>query len=295
MTLEDCIAEAAQRMESAGAFFGHGTDNAWDEAAWLVLHALAMPVTQQADLAMPLDDEQLSAARKLVEQRIRTRKPAAYLTGTAWFAGLPFDTAEGVIVPRSHLAGFLMDQGRPWLDPAEVHHVLDMCTGSACIAIATAALFPDVQVDATDIDPLALQLARRNASKHALEDRVRIVESDLYANMPGQYDLILSNPPYVPSSTLTSLPPEYRYEPTQAFDGGVDGLDLVHHIIDAAHDHLTENGVLVMEVGDSWQALQKSRPMLPFIWLETDVEDSGLFLLYARDLADAAKHQGAPE
>ena len=284
MTLEECITEAAQRMEISGLAYGHGTDNAWDESACLVLHSLGLPVTEQADLTLQLDDQQLASARTLVEERIRTRKPAAYLIGTTWFAGLPFDTAEGVIVPRSHLADFILDEGQPWVVANDIHRVLDLCTGSGCIAIAAACSFPGAQVDGTDIDPLALQLARQNVAKHSLGDQVNILDSNLYQHVTARYDLILSNPPYVPSATLEQLPPEYQHEPSRAFDGGTDGLDLVHRIINEAGSHLTEQGALVMEVGDSWKTLQDSRPELPFIWLETGVEDSGVFLLYARDL-----------
>jgi ribosomal protein L3 glutamine methyltransferase len=284
VTLEECIAEAAQRMEIAGLAFGHGTDNAWDDSACLVLHALGLPVTEQADLALQLDDRQLTSARALIEERIHTRKPAAYLIGKTWFAGLAFDTDEGVIVPRSHLAGFLLDEGQPWVDANSIHRVLDLCTGSGCIAIASAYAFPDAKVDGTDIDPLALQLARQNVSKHSLDNRVHIIDSDLYHNVTAKYDLILSNPPYVPSGDLAQLPPEYRHEPARAFDGGTDGLDLVYKIIDQASGHLNKQGALVMEVGDSWRTLLESRPELPFTWLETGVENSGVFLLYACDL-----------
>lgn len=284
LNLEESIAEAARRMEEAGLSFGHGTDNAWDEAAWLVLHALGLPVNEQADLALSLDKTEAESARRLVDERIRTRKPAAYLTGTTWFAGLPFETEEGVIVPRSHLAGFILDQGQPWIDSGKVLHILDLCTGSGCIAIAAAKAFPSAQVDATDIDPLALELARRNVARHDLDERVRIIDADLYPAEARRYDLILSNPPYVPSKELADLPEEYRHEPDRAFDGGIDGLDLVHKIIDGAADRLEPHGVLVMEVGHSWSTLQDSRPKLPFMWLETDVEDAGVFLLYRQDI-----------
>jgi len=285
MNLEQCIAGAARRMDEAGLVYGHGTDNAWDEAAWLVLHALGLPVTESADLTMPLNDAQLARARALVEERIATRKPAAYLTGTAWFAGLPFDTAEGVIVPRSHLAGFLLDQGQPWIAPTRIGRILDLCTGSGCIAIAAALMFPGAEVTGTDISPAALRLARQNVEKHGLTDRVEIIESDLYDRVSGTYDLILSNPPYVPTSTVEALPDEYRHEPASAFDGGRDGLDLVHRIIDQAASFLDRDGALVMEVGESWRTLLDHRPGLPFTWLETGVEDSGVFLLQARDIS----------
>lgn len=286
MKLGQYIAEAAQRLEDADLAFGHGTDNAWDEAAWLVLHAAGLPVTEPADLDMELGQEQAAAARNLIEQRITTRKPTAYLTGTAWFAGLPFDTSEDVIVPRSHLAGFLLEQGRPWIDPSKVHRILDLCTGSGCIAIAAAMMFPGARVTGTDISPSALQLAHRNVEKHGLEDRVEIIESDLYARISGKYDLIVSNPPYVPTATVAQLPAEYRHEPDNAFDGGEDGLDLVHRIIDQASSYLNDGGALVMEVGESWRALQASRPELPFTWLEAGVEDAGVLLLQDSDLSD---------
>jgi ribosomal protein L3 glutamine methyltransferase len=289
LNLEESITEAARRMEEAGLSFGHGTDNAWDEAAWLVLHALGLPVDEQADLALSLDETDAEAARRLVDERIRTRKPAAYLTGTTWFAGLPFETAEGVIVPRSHLAGFILDEGQPWIDSSKVLRILDLCTGSGCIAIAAAKAFPSAQVDATDIDPLALELARRNVARHDLDERVRIIDADLYPAEARRYDLILSNPPYVPSKELADLPEEYHHEPDRAFDGGIDGLDLVHKIIDGAADRLEPHGALVMEVGHSWSTLQNSRLELPFMWLETDVEDSGVFLLYRQDIKNLGK------
>ncbi len=285
MNLEQVINDAAQRLDAAGLSFGHGTDNAWDEAAWLVLHTLDLPVDQQADLAMPVSPEQQSAIQQLVDERIGTRKPAAYLTGTAWFAGMPFETAEGVIVPRSHLAEFLLDEGQPWIDPGNIDRILDLCTGSGCIAIAAASAFPSAQVDATDIDPAALQLARRNVSRHELDERVHIMEADLFPPAGQQYDLILSNPPYVPTGELADLPAEYRHEPDRAFDGGVDGLDIVHRILGNAREYLSPHGALVMEVGHVWEALQASRPDLPFTWLETEADDSGVLLLYRRDMS----------
>lgn len=285
MNLEQVITDAAQRLDTAGLAFGHGTDNAWDEAAWLALHTLGLPVDQQADLAMPVSPEQQAAIQQLVDERIRTRKPAAYLTGTAWFAGMPFETAEGVIVPRSHLAEFLLDEGQPWIDPGNINRALDLCTGSGCIAIAAARAFPSAQVDATDIDPAALELARRNVSRHELGERVHIKEADLFPPAGTRYDLILSNPPYVPTGELADLPTEYRHEPDRAFDGGVDGLDIVHRILAHAYEYLSPQGALVVEVGHVWETLQASRTDLPFTWMETEADDSGVFLLYRRDLS----------
>lgn len=273
-------------LEAAGVSFGHGTDNAWDEAAWLALHALGLPVNETADLHMDIDLDARQKIDDLIEQRITTRKPAAYLTGTAWFAGLPFAIREGVIVPRSHIARFLLDGGRPWTRPERVSHVLDLCTGSGCIAVAAALAFPNARVDACDIDDRALQLARENVMHHGLESRIEIIKSDLYRHTARQYDLILSNPPYVPSADVDDLPEEYRHEPRQAFDGGRDGLKLVHRILSGAVEHLRDEGLLVVEVGETWTALQAAYPGMPFTWLEADIEDAGLFLLSRQQLTD---------
>lgn len=266
-------------MEAAELVFGHGTDNAWDEAAWLVLHALGMPVTEEANLEQVIDPSMLPAVNALIEQRIGSRKPAAYLTGTAWFCGLPFHTAEGVIVPRSHIGGFLLEEGRPWIKPDSIKRILDLCTGSGCIAVAAAMTFPDAQVVATDIDSLALKLAKKNIAEYDAADRIELIESDLYQNLSGLFDLILTNPPYVPGSEIEHFPAEYQHEPTAAFDGGADGLDLVKKILNRASDYLSPTGHIVVEVGESWTTLEQAYPEIPFNWLETGVEDSGLFIM----------------
>jgi len=286
MKLSTCIDNAARQMEAAELVFGHGTDNAWDEAAWLVLYALGQPVTEEADLDQLIEPSMLPAINALIEQRINSRKPAAYLTGTAWFCGLPFHTVEGVIVPRSHIGGFLLEAGSPWIVPGSVNRILDLCTGSGCIAVAAALTFPDARVDATDIDPLALTLATKNVAEYDLTDRVHVVESDLYQNLSGNYDLILSNPPYVPSGELAHFPAEYKHEPAAAFDGGADGLDLVHKILKHSHSFLSPGGHIVVEVGDSWTTLEDAYPMIPFNWLETGVEDSGLFIFNQEELVE---------
>jgi ribosomal protein L3 glutamine methyltransferase len=270
MKLSTCIEDAARQLESAGVFFGHGTDNAWDEAAWLILHSLAIPVDE--------------AINVLLKQRIQSRKPAAYLTGTAWFAGLPFHTAEGVIVPRSHIGGFLLDAGRPWIKPGSVKRILDLCTGSGCIAVAAAMAFPKASVDATDIDPKALALAERNIKEYKMENRIQLIKSDLYQNLSGLYDLILTNPPYVPAGEIAHFPAEYQHEPAAAFDGGPDGLDLVHKILNDASRFLAPEGHIVVEVGESWTTLENAYPKAAFNWLETGVEDSGLFIMDRDDL-----------
>jgi ribosomal protein L3 glutamine methyltransferase len=282
--LSTCIEEAASRLDQAGLVFGHGTDNAWDEAAWLVLHAIGLPVNEEADLEKEIDSSQIDAINELVEQRIKTRKPAAYLTGTAWFAGLPFHIEEGIIVPRSHIGSFLADEGKPWVKPSSIKRVLDLCTGSGCIAVAAALCFPDARVDATDIDPAALALAGKNVAEYDLQNRVRLIHSDIYQNIEASYDLILTNPPYVPLQDVNAFPPEFRHEPRHAFEGGADGLQLVHLILRDAASHLNEGGILVGEVGASWVALQQAYPQVAFTWLETGVEDSGLFVIDKQEL-----------
>ena len=279
MKLSTCIENAARQMEEAELIFGHGTDNAWDEAAWLVLHALGMPVTEEANLEQVIDPSMLPAVNALIEQRIGSRKPAAYLTGTAWFCGLPFHTAEGVIVPRSHIGGFLLEEGRPWIKPDSIKRILDLCTGSGCIAVAAAMTFPDAHVVATDIDSLALKLAKINIAEYDAADRIELIESDLYQNLSGLFDLILTNPPYVPGSEIEHFPAEYKHEPIAAFDGGADGLDLVKKILNRASDYLSPTGHIVVEVGESWTTLEQAYPEIPFNWLETGVEDSGLFIM----------------
>jgi len=286
MQLEALINRVAARLEEATVAFGHGTDNAWDEAAWLVLHAAGLSPDAPADLAQSISDSQLAAVEALVEQRITTRTPTAYLTGTAWFAGLPFETMPGVIIPRSHLAEFLLDQGRPWLEPTAVSRALDLCTGSGCIAVAMAHTFPGARIDASDIAPQALQLAQRNVERHGLAERIRVVTSDLFDGLEPGYALIVSNPPYVPQGELAGLPEEFQHEPMSAFNGGVDGLDIVRRILRSAADYLQPRGVLVMEVGHVWPAVERAFPGLPLTWLETADEDAGVLLLEAPDLRD---------
>ena len=284
MKLSTCIDNAARQMDAAELVYGHGTDNSWDEAAWLVLHALGMPVTEEADLDLSIDSSQLAAINAIIEQRIETRKPAAYLTGKAWFCGLPFHTMEGVIVPRSHIGGFLLDAGQPWIKPGSVKRVLDLCTGSGCIAVAAAMTFPDASVDATDIDQLALTLAEKNIAEYKLNHRINLIESNLYQNLSATYDLILSNPPYVPHAEIAHFPAEYQHEPAAAFDGGPDGLKLVHKILSDACNFLSDKGHIVVEVGESWTTLEDAYPVIPFNWLETGVEDSGLFIMNKSEL-----------
>jgi ribosomal protein L3 glutamine methyltransferase len=284
----DLIRWGASRFNEAGLYFGHGTDNPWDEAEFLVCHALHLPP--------PLGDEWLDvrltrAERELavgyIRRRADERIPAAYITGRTWFAGLPFKVDARVLVPRSPI-GELIEKGfDPWL-PGEPQRILDLCTGSGCIGIATAFAFPDAQVDLSDISPDALEVARENIQMHALEDRVRAVESDLFSGLQGEiYDLIVTNPPYVDAEDLASMPAEYHAEPALGLGSGEDGLDFTRRLLREAADHLIEDGVLIGEVGNSWVALAEAYPQLPFVWLELERGGHGVFLLTAADLRQA--------
>jgi len=260
LKLREFIHETAQRLSRAKLHYGHGTDNARDEAAFLVLRGLKLPF--DADL-----DQEVDAARiaPLVERRIRERLPAAYLLKEAWLEGLPFHVDRRVIIPRSHIA-FLFRQLK-----IRPRRVLDLCTGSGCLAILAARAFPDARVDASDISAAALALAARNVARHGMEKRVRLVRSDLFAKIDGVYDLIVSNPPYVSTPSMRRLPREYRYEPGIALAGGRDGLDLVARILAGARERLTPSGLLVCEIGENRKALERRCPAIDFAWLRPEV------------------------
>lgn len=271
-------------MTAAHLSFGHGTDNAADEAAWIVTHVLNIPF---ADLAQRYQDrvDAVDAAKvtALVDARIRTRKPTAYLINEAWFAGLQFYVDERVIVPRSHLGEFIIGKFVPWLQ-VEVTRALDLCTGSGCIAIALAHAFPEAQIDAGDISRDALTVAQRNIAAHHMEARVHAIESDLFSALSGTYDLIVTNPPYVDAPTMAQLDPEFRQEPRQALASGDDGLTHILRILSAAPDYMTEGARLFAEVGNSCDALQARFPEVPFTWLTTASGDESVFTLSATEL-----------
>ena len=236
-----------------------------------------------AVLDRPLTAEAKSRTLALIRERIRTRKPAAYVLGESWFAGLEFYVDERVLVPRSPIAELIEARFSPWLE--DPRRILDIGTGSGCIAIACALAFPEAEVDATDISAGALEIARRNAERHGVRDRVRLLRSDVYESLAGErYDLIVSNPPYVPAVHLATLPPEHRHEPSLGLDGGDDGLAIVSRILEGATEHLSEHGTLVVEAGESATALEARYPRLPFVWLEFERGGEGVFLLDVQEL-----------
>ena len=289
MIIAECIQRVAGQLEKAGLCFGHGTDNAGDEAAWLVLHVAGAPLDGGfQDWDRVLSPEESIEIDRLLEARCRTRQPLAYLLGSAWFAGLEFEVNQHVLVPRSPLAELILDQYRPWIDPDGIDRVLDMCTGSGCIAIASAVYLPHVQIDAVDISRDALQVARRNVARHHLEDRVTLIESDLFQSVPARtYALIVANPPYVPSGAVSDLPGEYRAEPGLGLASGEDGLDAALTILLDAPRFLGEDGVLVCEVGESEERLAAALPRVPFLWLEFEQGGSGVFVLTKNQLEQA--------
>ena len=290
-TIIDFIRYGASRFAAAGLTFGHSHDNAMDEATHLVLHSLHLP----HDLSPNYGQAKLVAGEKaallaLIERRIGERKPVAYLTGEAWFAGLAFKVDERVLVPRSPIAELIQSGFTPWLDGRDVSRALDLCTGSGCIGIAMAAHNPDWQVDLADISDDALELARENIRIQHVGERVRAIKSDLFAGLKGEvYDLIVSNPPYVTEQEYAELPPEYRHEPALGLTAGPDGLDFALRILRDAPAHLSEDGLLIVEVGESERALTQLLPQVPFIWIEFNVGPMGVFALERRDLVEHAK------
>lgn len=257
MTLRELIARTERRLRAARLHYGHGAGNAHDEAAWLVLRGLGQPF--DADLNADAKGEE--CIERLIEKRIRERVPLAYLLGEAWLDGLAFHVDRRVIIPRSHIPFVLKEL------PIAPRRILDLCTGSGCLAILAARAFPQARVDAVDLSAPALAVAKKNLLRHRLDKRVRLIRSDLFDSLRGEeYDLIVSNPPYVTTASMRSLPPEYRYEPGLALAGGKDGLELVSRIIAAAPAHLNPGGRLVCEVGDGRKAVERAYPRLPLTW-----------------------------
>lgn len=280
-TARDLVLAGAAWFEAAGLGFHHGTDNALDEAAVLVLHALQLGFdTPEAELDRVLDAQERARAIALLEARVTTRRPAAYLTGEAWFAGLPFHVDARVLVPRSPLAELVEAEFTPWIDPAGVRRILDLCTGSGCIGIACAVYFPQAEVTLADLSDDALAVARSNVERHGLAKRVRVVRSDVFNSLAGQrYDIIVSNPPYVPRAEFEALGPEFAHEPALGLVAGADGLDIVVRILCDAAGHLEAGGILVVEVGNTQDALAERFPEVPFLWLDFARGGEGVFVL----------------
>jgi ribosomal protein L3 glutamine methyltransferase len=280
-TVADLIRHGAAAFERAGLAFGHGMDDAIDEAAALVFHALGLD-HDDAEQGYALRPGAGDVARVLAlfAERVERRVPAAYLMGRMWFAGLEFEVDERVIVPRSPFAELIHAGFSPWIDPQHVRRILDVGTGSGCIAIACAVAFPQARVDAVDVSPAALEVAQRNVVRHGVADRVRLLQGDVYEPLgDARYDLIVANPPYVSDAEMAALPSEYRHEPDLALRAGADGLDVVRRILSGAAHHLVPDGALFVEVGDSDERVRQAFPDLPFVWLEFEHGGGGVFLL----------------
>ncbi len=293
-TVRDWLRWGTSRFNEAGLAYGHGTDNAYDEAAYLILHALHLP----PDRLDPFLDARLTHSERLavldrLQQRISRRVPAAYLTQEAWLGDFRFYVDERVIVPRSYFAEMLAEGFSPWVEDADdVEDALDLCTGSGCLAILMAHAFPYARIDAVDISPAALEVAGRNVVDYGLQEQIRLVESDVFAGLKGRrYDLIISNPPYVTDASMAALPPEYRREPALALGAGADGLDIVRRILAAAPRHLKPGGLLAVEVGHNQDIVDAAFPQLPLIWLDTPSSEGKIFLIRGDDLPAPSRHK----
>ncbi len=282
ITVRDWLRYAVSRFQEAGLFFGHGTDNAYDEAAYLILHTLHLPLHRLEPFldARLLPSEQ-AALEHIIRRRTEERVPAAYLTREAWLGDFPFYVDERVIVPRSYFAELLETGLSPWVeDPDGLTSALDLCTGSGCLAILMAHAFPQAHIDAAALSPAALEVARKNVDDYGLAERITLFESDVFSALGGRrYDLILSNPPYVTGPAVANLPPEYRHEPEMALGSGEDGLDIARIILAQAHLHLKSDGILAVEVGHNRDIVESAFPDLPFTWLDTDHAEGKIFLL----------------
>ncbi len=292
-TPRDWLRFTVSRFNEADLYFGHGSANAYDEAAYLILHSLHLPIDRlEPFLDARLLPEENARLADVLRQRVEQRIPAAYLTGEAWLQGYRFRVDSRVIVPRSFLAPMILEQFHPWLsDPDQVHHALDLCTGSGCLAILLAEAFPDARVDAVDLSPEALEVARANIADYHLTSRVHAIQSDLFIGLSGwRYDLIVTNPPYVDAEAMAALPPEYRHEPTLALASGDDGLDAVRTILREAPNHLTPGGLLAVEVGHNRTALEAAFPDLEMMWPEVEWDAETVFLVHREQILNGIEH-----
>jgi ribosomal protein L3 glutamine methyltransferase len=286
-TVRDWLRYAVSEFNGAGLFFGHGTTTAYDEAAYLILHSLHLPLDRlEPFLDAKVTHAEREALQDVLSRRVDERIPAPYLTHEAWLGEHRFYVDERVLIPRSYIAELLREDLTPWVpDPARIQTVLDLCTGSGCLAILLAYQFPNADVDAADISSDALAVALRNVTDHGLQGRVNLIRSDLFSNLTEKrYDLIVSNPPYVTSVVMEELPPEYRHEPKVALAGGDDGLDAVRTILAGAADFLTPDGLLIVEVGQNRAGAEAAFPRLPFTWLATPSSEDSVFLLSRSEL-----------
>jgi ribosomal protein L3 glutamine methyltransferase len=287
LTVRDYLRFAVSRFYQAKLFFGHGSSDAYDEAVYLILHTLHLPIDTLAPfLDAHLTPSERSEVLNIIQRRVEQRIPAAYLTHEAFLGEYSFYVDERVIVPRSFIAELLRQQLSPWIaDPEAISHVLDLCTGSGCLAILAADAFPNAMIDAVDLSLGALAVATRNVSDYELESRVKLIESDLFDKLEDRkYDLIISNPPYVDAKSVASLPQEYLHEPKLALGSGNDGLDATRLILKHAAKHLTDNGILIVEIGHNRDALEAAYPKLPFTWLDVTAGDQFVFMLHRNDL-----------
>ncbi len=281
-TFRDLLRFSVSRFNEAGLFFGHGSSNAYDEAAYLILHTLHLPPDQmETFLDARLTNMEISQVLGIVKRRALEKIPAAYLTHEAWLGDFSFYVDKRVLIPRSFIAELLREQLSPWVsDPSSVHSVLDLCTGSGCLAILLAHAFENATIDATDISDEALEVANKNVEDYDLNPRVHLLQSDLFGALEGRlYDLIISNPPYVNAESMASLPEEYRHEPRSALASGNDGLEATKEILKRAADYLTDEGMLIVEIGHNRAALEDAFPQTPFTWLETTAGDGFVFML----------------
>lgn len=285
LTIRDWLRYACTCFAGENLHYGHGTDNVWDEAVFLVLRSLSLPLDDNTvflDARLTRDERECLAGR--IERRVEERIPAPYLVGEAWFMGIPFHVDERVLIPRSPLGELLANELQPWVGNRPIERILDLCTGSGCIGIGAALVFEEASVDLTDVSGEALALAQKNIALHDVADRVQTLQSDVFDAVPGRYDVILANPPYVDSDDMTDIPAEFRHEPALGLAAGDDGLDVVRRILTQAADHLTPGGVLIGEVGNSEAALEAAFPELPLTWIELEQGGHGVFLLQEQDL-----------
>lgn len=289
LTVNDWIRFGATQLQKANVFFGHGTDNAWDEAAQLVLWVIETPWQRLEQVVQTrLTDAEKDQVIACFSERIEKRLPAPYITGTAYFYELPFEVNQKVLIPRSPIAEMLEKQFAPWVSEPPFN-ILDLCTGSGCIGIACAYVFEQAAVCLSDVSQEAVTCAERNVRHHGLSERVQVVTSDLFEHVPERFDLIVSNPPYVDAEDFTSMPPEFHHEPSLALTSGADGLDFTRRLLAEAADHLNENGLLIGEVGNSWLALEAAFPDVPFTWVELERGGHGVFLLTRAQLVEHFK------